>query len=127
MTVIVEGCELSKKDAAAILNTHEVKLDAAVLLKQAIRAGGKVVKLGTIKTASGVRAVVRDKGKSEVELECTVGPNGQAVDIQISIEHGVRKLNTNSTTSLGGIGYLGVLDDSKKDVAELVFIRITKP
>lgn len=127
ITVVVEGYELSKKDAAAILNTHELRLDAAVLFKQAVRAGAKVVKLGTLKTTSGSRAVAREKGKPQVEVECVVGSDGQFVDINIAVEHGLRKMVTNCTTSLGGVCYLGAMDDSKKDVAELVFVRITRP
>lgn len=127
ITVIVEGYELSKKDAAAILNTHELRLDAAVLSKQAVRAGAKVIKLGTLKTTSGSRAVAREKGKPQVEVECVVGSDGQLVDLHIAVEHGLRKMLTTSTTSLGNVCYLGTMDDSKKDIAELVFVRITKP
>ncbi len=68
ITLTLQGYELPKKDATAILQTLDVRLDASTLLQQLVKARATIVKLGTLKTTNGARASIEEKNFS-LEME----------------------------------------------------------
>jgi hypothetical protein len=124
ITITVQGYELPRKDAAAILQALDARLDASTLIQQVAKARAKLIKLGTVKTGSGERAGVKDKD-FQLEVEPLAGPDGRTINLALAIHHGVRQLFTEIAATDGSISFLGTLEDPAKDAVELVFLRAT--
>ncbi len=130
MTITLQGYELSKKDAATILQTLDVKLDAASLIQQATNARARIIRLGAIKTTSAERTAVEEK-HFRLELEPVLGSDGRTIDVNLIFEQNTRvsenrlKIVTSITVTDGCIVFLGTVEEPKKDTVELVFLRGT--
>lgn len=130
ITLVLQGYELPKKDAAAIMQGTGVLLDPAMLLQQLAKARAKIVKLGTLKTNNGERAVVREKS-FELEMDPISGVDSRFIDLNLAFSRTERnvgappQITTSVTVSDGSVAFLGTVEGPKKDSVELVFLRAT--
>lgn len=130
MTITLQGYELPKKDAAAILLTLDAKLDATSLIQQVTKARAKIIKLGSIKATSSERAIIEEK-LFRWELEPVLGADGRTMDVNLAFEQNSRvsenrlKIVTSITVTDGCIVFLGTVEEPRKDTVELVFMRGT--